>query len=131
MKERIYYEVEYLSELFRSKDGYRRTVVTADTNVYGKGTCVMVEHKNYGIFIGRVIDFNKDELEEDVDTNYRIIQRLDIDNYISAFEKEKKREQLRKEMEKQFAAIDKERKYEYYASIDENFKKIFEEYKSI
>lgn len=123
------YEIEYMSELFRRKDGERRVIYLTSNDIYGNGTCVIVEHKQYGIFIGRIV--KNEKANEPIDSDYRIVQRVDLDKYLSNIEKEKQRKILRKRMEEKFVEIDKEKKYEYYASIDADFKAIFDEYKAI
>ena len=59
------------------------------------------------------------------------MQRIDVSAYFDAIEKEKRREELRAEMEARFEEIDKEKKYAYYATLDKEFGALYKEYMKI
>lgn len=102
------------------------------------GDFVVVEHKNHGIFIGKVLeddtyvlydDYTDEELMNKFD--YKYIQHIDLSDYLNNIEKEKRKEELKDKMEAMFKNIDKEQKYKYYANLDEDFKKVYDEYNSL
>ena len=124
MKEYNYYAFEYLSEaLLRSpRMGEAKTY-----EEYEIGDTVVVEKEGRGIFLGRVIG---KALSKDVE-GYNIIMKVDVAAYFEAIEKEKKRKELMGLMEEKFKEIDKLKKYEYYATLDKEFGRLYEEFKNI
>ena len=94
---------------------------------YEIGDTVVIEKEGRGIFLGRVIG---KALTQDVE-GYNIIMDIDVAAYFDAIEKEKKRAELRKEMEAKFAELDKEKKYAYYATLDKEFGELYEEFKNL
>ena len=124
MKEYNYYAFEYLSEaLLRSpRMGEAKTY-----EEYEIGDTVVIEKEGRGIFLGRVIG---KALSKDVE-GYNIVMKADVAAYFEAIEKRKKREELMAAMEEKFREIDKIKKYEYYATLDKEFGRLYEEYKNI
>lgn len=124
MKEYNYYAFEYLSEaLLRSpRMGEAKTY-----EEYEIGDTVVIEKEGRGIFLGRVIG---KALSKDVE-GYNIVMKADIAAYFEAIEKRKKKEELMGLMEEKFKEIDKMKKYEYYATLDKEFGRLYEEYKNI
>ena len=97
------------------------------------GEYIVVEHKDCGIFIGKVKDLIT-ELSGDVNPNYYseyfYVKKIDLDNWDKKIRDKKRKEELKIEMEKKFAEIDKRKKYEYYAQIDDDFRDMYLEYSS-
>ena len=124
MKEYNYYTFEYLSEaLLRSpRMGEAKTY-----EEYEIGDTVVIEKEGRGIFLGRVIG---KALSKDVE-GYNIVMKVDVAAYFEAIEKEKKRKELMGLMEEKFKEIDKMKKYEYYATLDKEFGRLYEEFKNI
>ena len=124
MKEYNYYAFEYLSEaLLRSpRMGEAKTY-----EEYKIGDTVVIEKEGRGIFLGRVIG---KALSKDVE-GYNIVMKVDVAAYFEAIEKEKKRKELMGLMEEKFKEIDKMKKYEYYATLDKEFGRLYEEFKNI
>ena len=124
MKKYNYYTFEYLSEALikNPRMGEARTY-----DEYEIGETVVIEKEGRGIFLGRVIG---KALTEDVE-GYNIVQKVDVSAYFEAIEKEKKREELMGLMEEKFREIDKLKKYEYYATLDKEFGRLYEEFKNL
>lgn len=124
MKEYNYYAFEYLSEaLLKSpRMGEAKTY-----DEYEIGDTVVIEKEGRGIFLGRVIG---KALSKDVE-GYNIVMKADVAAYFEAIEKEKKRKELMGLMEEKFKEIDKLKKYEYYATLDKEFGRLYEEFKNI
>ena len=121
------YEFEYLSEA-KSKGSSRTNCFTSDKEL-SVDSCVVIEKKGRGIFLGRIVDID----EDDCNTDYAYIGKAGeaVTAYIDALEKEKRREELRAQMEAKFKEIDKERKFEYYATLDESFGELYKEYRGL
>lgn len=120
------YEFEYLSEARLSNRHTNEFTSTLDLKV---GDCVIVEKKGRGIFLGRITEV----YDCDCNTDYTYIGKAGegVTAYIDALEKEKRKEELRTQMEAKFKEIDKERKFEYYATLDESFGELYKEYKGL
>ena len=122
------YEFEYLSEA-KSKGSSRTNCFTSDKEL-SVDSCVVIEKEGRGIFLGRIIRVT-DEYFYDTDYKYIGDAGKAVAAYIDALEKEKRRAELRKEMEAKFAELDKEKKYAYYATLDEGFKELYDAYRAI
>ena len=124
MKKYNYYAFEYLSEaLIRNpRMGEAKTY-----EEYEIGDTVVIEKEGRGIFLGRVIG---KALSKDVE-GYNIVMKVDVAAYFEAIEREKKRQELGRLLEEQLAKIDKIKKYEYYATLDKEFGRLYEEFKNI
>lgn len=121
-----FYEVEYLS-MCLVKGTVKTTIVKSEKEL-SIGDTIVVEKENKGVFLGRVFK-EMEEYKERVE--YRYVQDIDLKEYFAGIEREKRKEELKKEMEKKFAEIDKIKKYEYYANLDDSFKAIYDEYKML
>lgn len=131
------YDVEYVSRMCLDK--IKQTTTIYSESVLKEGDFIIVEHINYGLFIGRVVasedvqeayDFWEDaDIKEDID--YRFIQHIDLSNYLKQIEKEKRKKELEQKMKEEFKRIDEQKKFEYYATLDSDFKKIYDEYKEL
>lgn len=124
MKEYNYYAFEYLSEALikNPRMGEAKTY-----EEYEIGDTVVIEKEGRGIFLGRVIG---KALSKDVE-GYNIVMKVDVAAYFEAIEREKKRQELMGLMEEKFREIDKLKKYEYYATLDKEFGRLYEEFKNI
>ena len=124
MKEYNYYAFEYLSEALikNPRVGEAKTY-----EEYEIGDTVVIEKEGRGIFLGRVIG---KALSKDVE-GYNIVMKVDVSAYFEAIEREKKRQELMGLMEEKFREIDKLKKYEYYATLDKEFGRLYEEFKNI
>lgn len=126
MEKYNYYEVEYLS-MCLTKRIMKTTIVKSEKEL-SVGDTIVVEKEDKGVFLGRVfkeIKENKEKIE------YKYVQDIDLKEYFAEIERKQRREELKKEMEKKFAEIDKIKKYEYYANLDDSFKAIYDEYKML
>lgn len=121
------YEFEYLSEVKLSN--YRTNCFTSDKEL-SVGSCVVIEKEGRGIFLGRIIRVSNEYF---YDTDYKYIGAAGegVTAYIDAIEKEKRREELRAQMEARFEEIDKEEKYAYYATLDKGFGALYKEYRGL
>ena len=127
------YEVEYASGMYRYNN--RQT-----TEIYAEyelciGDFVVVEHIDCGVFIGKVIEDITDEFECDEEIldefDYRYIQHIDLSKYFERVKKEEKKKELEEKMKEEFKRIDEKKKFEYYATLDDDFKKLYDEYKKL
>ena len=127
------YEVEYASGLFRC--GNLQT-----TNIYSEyelciGDFIVVEHIDCGVFIGKIFEDITDEFESDKEIleeiDYRYIQHIDLSGYFEEIRRKEKKKVLECKMKDAFKVIDEKKKYEYYATLDEDFKKLYDEYKQL
>lgn len=120
------YEFEYLSE---AKLSNRRTNCFTSTIELKVGDCVIIEKNGRGIFLGRITYV----CDCECNTDYTYVGKAgkDVAAYVDAIDKEKRKEELRAQMEAKFKEIDKERKFEYYATLDESFGELYNEYKSL
>lgn len=126
MEKYNYYEVEYLS-MCLTKGTMKTTIIKSEKEL-SVGDTIVVEKEDKGVFLGRIFKEMKDFKEK---VEYRYVQDIDLKEYFAGIEREKRREELKKEMEKKFAEIDKIKKYEYYANLDDSFKVIYNEYKML
>ena len=133
-----FYQIVYASGILNS-NGYKQEKIIFSTQELEIGDFVVVESKGNGVFIGKIIEDVTDFVKEDKGdfenpydiTQYRYIQKIDLSNWIDEIEKKKRKEKLEQEMKEHFKRIDEKKKYEYYASIDDDFKKIYDEYKEL
>ena len=92
-----------------------------------------------GIFLGRITDI----YDCDCNTDYIYIGKTGetVTAYIDALDKEKRRTEIANELEERIANLDKERKFEYYATLEgwhavqaamhESFGVLYKEYKEL
>jgi hypothetical protein len=130
--EKIYgYEIEYASGILRT-NGRNNTEILSKKKLK-IGQFVIVEHKDCGVFIGRVIDDITDNLDEyDISTcEYYYLKDINLNDWVAEIDRKKRMEELRREMESKFAEIDKQKKFEYYAQIDDDFRELYLEYEDL
>lgn len=130
------YNIEYASGMFND-DYHKETEIYSDKKL-NIDDFIIIEYKHHGVFIGKVLEdvtdtYYKGYTDEELinSTYYRYIQHIDLSDYLNKIEKEKRKEELKDKMEAMFKNIDKEQKYKYYANLDENFKKVYDEYNSL
>lgn len=135
MKNLKIYRVQYASGIWCKTIGNNNKQIIYSDKELKENDFIVVEHINCGLFLGKVIEEDNELFESDEEIRseieYRYIQKIDLTNYFEAIEKSKRKEELKLKMISKFREIDEEKKYQYYAEIDENFRKIYEEYKSI
>jgi hypothetical protein len=127
MKKEYVYEFEYLSEALLAS---RRTNYLVSAVELKEGDTVVIEKKGRGLFLGKIIPKQPFISCED-GLGYSFVQHIDVSAYFDAIEREERRAELRKEMEAKFAELDKEKKYAYYATLDEDFKELYDAYRAI
>lgn len=130
MKKLRVYKVEYASCLFR--ENKQNTYICS--NKYLKiGEYVVIEHTGCGIFIGKIIEYEKDYSDDEIKEcmDYKFVQKINLSSYLDSLERKKKKEELEEKMRAKFKDIDEKLKFEYYANMDKNFKKLYDEYKSL
>ena len=136
-EENYVYEIEYVSGILRSNGRNNQLIVSSKE--LNDGDFIVVEHIDCGIFIGRVIgitigETDSDLLQENFDAEifeYRYIQDIDVSNWWADIERKRRMEELKDEMESKFAEIDKKKKFEYYAQIDDDFRELYLEYEDL
>ena len=123
---RYLYEVVYASGLLRCAS--RQNVYIVSNKKLKEEQFVVVEHINCGVFIGRVVANRSDE-EYNLDcVEYRYIKDIDLSDWVADVKRKERLKELSLEMEEKFAEIDKRKKCEYYAQIDDDFKELYLEY---
>lgn len=127
------YAIEYMSTILSDKINRRATMIIANEEL-NIGDTIVVEKKNQGLFLGKVI--SEDECNDLIDVcknsdNYRYVQHIDLSAWYDAIDRAKKKKALEAEMEKKFKEIDKYKKYEYYASLDADFGELYSQYKNL
>lgn len=95
MEKYNYYEVEYLSMCLTK--GIMKTTIVKSEKELSVGDTIVVEKEDKGVFLGRVFKEMKDFKEK---VEYRYVQDIDLKEYFAEIEKEKRKEELKKEMEK-------------------------------
>ena len=127
------YAIEYMSTILSDRINRMATMITANEEL-NIGDTIVVEKKNQGLFLGKVI--SEDECNDLIDVcknsnNYRYVQHIDLSAWYDAIDRAKKKKELEAEMEKKFKEIDKYKKYEYYASLDADFGELYSQYKNL
>ena len=108
------YEFEYLSEVkLRDRRSTNCFMSTIDLKV---GDCVVIERENRGIFLGRIIG----AYDCECNTDYILVGKSGevVSAYIDAVDKEKRKEELITKMEAKFEEINRERKFEFCATLE-------------
>ena len=121
------YEFEYLSEVkLRDRRSTNCFMSAIDLKV---GDCVVIERENRGIFLGRIIG----AYDCECNTDYILVGKSGevVSAYVDAVDKEKRRTEIANELEERIANLDKERKFEYYATLDNSFRELYKEYKEL
>lgn len=130
------YKIAYASGMFRCNN--RQTSNIYSTKKLKDGDFIVVEHIDYGVFIGQVLeDVSKTDYEDYTDDEiktvieYRYVQDIDLSDYTKEIENKKRKEELKQKMQERFKVIDEEKKYQYYAQLDDEMKAMYEEYKQL
>lgn len=130
------YEIAYASGMFRCNN--RQTTNIYSTKKLKDGDFIVVEHIDCGVFIGQVLeDVSKTDYEDYTDDEiktvieYRYVQNIDLSDYTKEIENKKRKEELKQKMQERFKVIDEEKKYQYYAQLDDEMKAMYEEYKQL
>ena len=134
---RYVYEVEYASGMLRNNGRQNQFIISSKE--LNDGDFIIVEHIDCGIFIGRVKGLmlakstDKELFEKFFNCNiedceYRYIKNIDVSEWYSKIQRQKRMEELQYEMEIRFDEIDKKKKYEYYAKNDDEFRDLYLEY---
>ena len=121
------YEFEYLSEVkLRDRRSTNCFMSAIDLKV---GDCVVIERENRGVFLGRIIG----AYDCECNTDYILVGKSGevVSAYIDAVDTEKRKEELITKMEAKFKEINKERKFEYYATLDDSFRELYKEYREL
>lgn len=130
------YKIAYASGMFRCNN--RQISNIYSTKKLKDGDFIVVEHIDCGVFIGQVLEdvsktYYEDYTDDEIKTviEYRYVQDIDLSNFIAEKEKEKRKEELKQKMQERFKVIDEEKKYQYYAQLDDEMKAMYEEYKQL
>ena len=121
------YEFEYLSEVkLKDRRSTNCFMSAIDLKV---GDCVVIERENRGIFLGRIIG----AYDCECNTDYILVGKSGevVSAYIDAVDKEKRKEELITQMEAKFEEINRERKFEFCATLDNSFRELYKEYKEL
>lgn len=133
MKKRKYiYEIQYASGLLRSNGN--QTQLICSPKELKINQFIVVEHEDCGVFIGKVLKLH-DEIEpsqiDEYNWEYQYLQDIDLSKWEDEIKKKERIEELQIEMEHKFAEIDKKKKFEYYAEIDDDFRELYLEYNNL
>ena len=131
-KELYAYKVEYASGLLRT-NGRNDTDIVSNKKLK-IGQFIIVEHKDCGVFIGRVVeelDVEFYNLKDYKDYEYVYLKDINLNDWVAEIDRKKRMEELRRKMESKFAEIDKQKKFEYYAQIDDGFRELYLEYEDL
>ena len=121
------YEFEYLSEVkLKDRRSTNCFMSAIDLKV---GDCVVIERENRGIFLGRIIG----AYDCECNTDYILVGKSGevVSAYIDAVDKEKRKEELITQMEAKFEEINRDRKFEFCATLDNSFRELYKEYKEL
>ena len=132
----LVYEVEYASGLLRNNGRQNQLIIS--NKELNDGDFIIVEHIDCGIFIGRVkgttFGSADNELLDRFDLEnceYEYIQHVDVSKWWDEIQRKERIEELKREMESKFVEIDKQKKFEYYAQIDDGFRELYLEYEDL
>lgn len=126
-KKNYLYMVKYASGILLNKNGQCQLV--SSTKKLKVGQFIIVEHIGCGIFIGRVSEFKG--LDENNDCEYVFLKHVDVSDWARKVDNQKRKKELEAEMESMFKSLDKKKKYEYYAEIDDTFRDLLLEYNQL
>lgn len=132
MKEIYKYEFSYLSEIFmdcKKGDSFRtNTLISAEPLKYLD--TVVIYKKGRGLFLGR-IEKDLSAVKADEKCEYEFVQHIDLSDFFFYIDRKKQKKELEEAMKIKLKQLDKEKKYEYYAVLDEDFKSLYDKYKSL
>ena len=125
-----YYTVEYASGILRINS--RDSIIITSNKELKEDAFVVVEHIGCGVFIGRVYkEFCQEDCIPSSAKEYRYLKDINLSDWVEEIERKKRMEELQKKMESKFAEIDKKKKFEYYAQIDDDFRELYLEYEDL
>ena len=126
------YEIEYASTMFADNKRQNAIYSYEKLNV---GDYIVVERRGYGVFIAKVTYAKPDDYVEDYKLakkyDYWYLQHIDLSDYLEKIRKQEKRKEIEEEMEERLEHVDKKLKLKYYASMDDSFKELYDEYESL
>lgn len=122
-----YYEIEYASGILRSNG--RSNQYICSHKKLKEEQFIIVEHIDCGVFIGRVVKEIPESFSDCME--YRYLKNIDLSEWIEEIDRQKRREELEREMQSRFAELDKKKKYEYYAEFDDSFRELYLEYEGL
>lgn len=132
----LVYEVEYASGLLRNNGRQNQLIIS--NKELNDGDFIIVEHIDCGIFVGRVkgttLGSADNELLDRFDLEnceYEYIQHVDVSKWWNEIQRKERIKELQQEMEEKFSEIDKKKKFEYYAQIDDDFRDLYLEYEDL
>lgn len=127
------YGAEYASGMFRPKNR-SNTKMYSDTKL-SIGDYIIVEHEGSGLFVAKIDeDLNNEYTSEDIenfDKSYRYVQKVDLTDFFKEKERQARKMELEEQMRERFAIIDEKKKFEYYATLDDDMKAMYDEYKKL
>jgi len=122
-----YYTVEYASGILRINS--RDSIIMASNKKLKEDSFVVVEHIGCGVFIGKVYkEFCQEDFIPSSAKEYRYLKDINLSDWVEEIERKKRMKELQEKMESKFKEIDKQKKFEYYAQIDDSFKELYLEY---
>ena len=125
-----YYKIQYMSSYLMKSDDYKETLIMSNKELQ-IGSYIIIEKAGQGLFLGKVLEKWDNNQGVPKTCLYKYVQDIDLTLYFQEKEKEKRRKELEKQMEEEYARIDKMSKWEYYAAKDATFNKLLEEYKNL
>jgi hypothetical protein len=125
-----YYKIQYMSSYLMKSDDYKETLIMSNKELQ-IGSYIIIEKTGQGLFLGKVLEKWDNNQGVPKTCLYKYVQDIDLTSYFQEKEKEKRRKELEKKMEEEYARIDKMSKWEYYAAKDATFNKLLEEYKNL
>ena len=125
-----YYKIQYMSSYLMKSDDYKETLIMSNKELQ-IGSYIIIEKAGQGLFLGKILEKWDNNQGVPKTCLYKYVQDIDLTSYFQEKEKEKRRKELEKKMEEEYARIDKMSKWEYYAAKDETFNKLLEEYKNL
>lgn len=132
MKEIYKYEFSYLSEIFmdcKKGDSFRTNTLISAEPLKCLDT-VVIYKKGRGLFLGR-IEKDLSAVKADEKCEYEFVQHIDLSDFFFYIDRKKQKKELEEAMKIKLKQLDKEKKYEYYAVLDEDFKSLYDKYKSL
>ena len=129
MEKKYYYEIEYASGILR--DNCRQNQVISSDERLQIDNFVIVEYMDCGVFIAKITKDVSDGDNYFKNTEYKYLKDIDLSDWVEKNRKKERMKQLKEEMERKFQEIDKKKKFEYYAQIDDDFRELYLEYESL
>lgn len=130
MKEKTYYiyKVKYASCLMTNYNN--QTIEVWSTQKLENDSFIVVEHEGYGVFIGQVIEEIED-LRLYLSKEYKFLKNIDLSEWVDEIKRKERVAELEAKMENRFEDIDRKKRYEYYAELDDRFRELYLEYERL